>query len=200
MIGGGNTAIDVACEARRLGATDVTMVYRRTEAEMPAYEHEVEFARDEGVRFQWLTNPVRFVGTDRVEGVECVSMRLGEPDSSGRRRPEAVPGTEFVLPADTVVKAIGQQSRTELLSWIHGLELDSGLIRVDAETGRTSNPKYFAAGDAVNGGATVVEAVRGAKLAARAIDAVLKAGSAAGRAGAARPKDRTPRASQGGAR
>ncbi len=194
VIGGGNTAVDVACEARRLGATDVTMIYRRTEAEMPAYKHEVEFARDEGVRFQWLTNPVRFVGTDRVEGVECVSMRLGEPDSSGRRRPEAVPGTEFVLPADTVVKAIGQQSRTELLSWIRGLELDGGLIRVDAETGRTSNPKYFAAGDAVNGGATVVEAVRGAKLAARAIDAVLEAGSAA------RPKDRTPGASQGGAR
>ena len=173
VIGGGNTAVDVACEARRLGAPDVTMVYRRTEAEMPAYAHEVEFARDEGVRFQWLTNPIRFAGTSRVEGVECISMRLGDPDQSGRRRPEEVPGTEFVLPADTVVKAIGQQPRNELLSWIKGLELDGGLIRVDAETGRTSNPKYFAAGDAVNGGATVVEAVRGAKLAARAIDAVV---------------------------
>jgi dihydropyrimidine dehydrogenase (NAD+) subunit PreT len=173
VIGGGNTAVDVACEARRLGATEVTMVYRRTEAEMPAYAHEVAFAREEGVHFQWLTNPIRFVGTNRVEGVECVSMRLGEPDTSGRRRPEAVPGTEFVLPAETVVKAIGQQPRNELLSWIKGLELDGGLIRVDAGTGRTSNPKYFAAGDAVNGGATVVEAVRGAKLAARAIDAVL---------------------------
>ncbi len=176
VIGGGNTAIDVACEARRLGAAEVTMVYRRTEAEMPAYAHEVEFARDEGVHFQWLTAPVRFVGQDRVEGVECISMRLGEPDSSGRRRPEEVPGTEFVVAADTVVKAIGQQARRELLSWIDGLELDGGLIRVDAGTGRTSNPKYFAAGDAVNGGATVVEAVRGAKLAARAIDAILEAG------------------------
>jgi glutamate synthase (NADPH/NADH) small chain len=102
-------------------------------------------------------------------------MRLGEPDASGRRRPDTVPGTEFVLPADTVVKAIGQQPRAELLSWIEGLELDGGLVRVDAETGRTSNPKYFAAGDAINGGATVVEAVRGAKLAARTIDAVLGA-------------------------
>jgi glutamate synthase (NADPH/NADH) small chain len=175
VIGGGNTAVDVACEARRLGATEVTMVYRRTEAEMPAYPHEVKFARDEGVRFQWLTAPVRFVGDGRVEGVECRSMRLGEPDASGRRRPDTVPGTEFVLPADTVVKAIGQQPRAELLSWIEGLELDGGLVRVDAETGRTSNPKYFAAGDAINGGATVVEAVRGAKLAARTIDAVLGA-------------------------
>jgi dihydropyrimidine dehydrogenase (NAD+) subunit PreT len=175
VIGGGNTAVDVACEARRLGAPEVTIVYRRTEAEMPAYRHEVAFARAEGVRFQWLTAPVRFVGTGRVEGIECVSMRLGEPDASGRRRPEAVPGTEFVMPADTVVLAIGQQPRLELLSWIDDLELDGGLVRVDAGTGRTSNPKYFAAGDAVNGGATVVEAVRGAKLAARAIDAVLGA-------------------------
>jgi dihydropyrimidine dehydrogenase (NAD+) subunit PreT len=175
VIGGGNTAIDVACESRRLGAAEVTMVYRRTEAEMPAYAHEVEFARDEGVRFQWLTAPVRFLGTDRLEGVECISMRLGEPDASGRRRPEEVSGTEFVLPTETVVKAIGQQPRRELLSWIDGLELDGSLIRVDAGTGRTTNPKYFAAGDAVNGGATVVEAVRGAKLAARAIDAVLGA-------------------------
>jgi NADPH-dependent glutamate synthase beta subunit-like oxidoreductase len=175
VIGGGNTAIDVACESRRLGAAEVTMVYRRTEAEMPAYAHEVEFARDEGVRFQWLTAPVRFLGTDRLEGVECISMRLGEPDASGRRRPEEVSGTEFVLPTETVVKAIGQQPRRELLSRIDGLELDGSLIRVDAGTGRTTNPKYFAAGDAVNGGATVVEAVRGAKLAARAIDAVLGA-------------------------
>jgi glutamate synthase (NADPH/NADH) small chain len=175
VIGGGNTAVDVACEARRLGAPEVTMVYRRTEAEMPAYPHEVAFARAEGVRFQWLTAPVRFLGGDRVEGVECLTMRLGEPDGSGRRRPEGVPGTEFVVPADTVVKAIGQQPRLELLSWIDGLELDGGLVRVDAGTGRTSNPKYFAAGDAINGGATVVEAVRGAKLAARTIDAVLGA-------------------------
>ncbi len=94
-------------------------------------------------------------------------MRLGEPDASGRRRPEPVPGTEFVLTADTAVKAIGQQPRSELLSWVPGLELDGGLIPVDPETGRTSNPKYFAAGDAINGGSSAVEAVRGAKLVAR---------------------------------
>jgi dihydropyrimidine dehydrogenase (NAD+) subunit PreT len=170
VIGGGNTAVDVAREAVRLGGEVVALLYRRTEAEMPAYPHEVEEARDEGVRIVRLTAPVRFVGTDWLEGVECVHMRLGGRDESGRRRPEPVPGSEHVLPADTAVKAVGQAPRSELLSWIEGLELDRGRIKVDPATGRTTNPKYFSAGDAVSGGATVVEAVRGAKLAARAID------------------------------
>ncbi len=169
VIGGGNTAIDVACEACRLGAAEVTLIYRRTEAEMPAYAHEVEFARDEGVHFQWLTAPTRFLGEERLTGLECVSMRLGEPDASGRRRPEPVPGTEFVLPLDTVIQAIGQQPRSELLSWIPGLELDGGRIRVD-EHGRTTNPRYYAAGDAINGGSSAVEAVGGAKRVARAVE------------------------------
>jgi glutamate synthase (NADPH/NADH) small chain len=100
-------------------------------------------------------------------------MRLGEPDGGGRPRPEPVPGSEFLVPAETAIKAIGQRPRSELLGWIDGLELDHGLIRVDPETGRTTNPRYFAAGDATNGGATVVEAVRQAKTAARGIDALL---------------------------
>ncbi len=170
VIGGGNTAMDMACEALRLGAEHVTVLYRRTEAEMPAYPHEVEEARREGARFEWLVSPLRFLGTEHVEGVECRRMELGAPDESGRRRPEPVPGTEFVVPADTVVKAIGQRPRAEFLGWIEGLELDRGLVSVDPETGQTGNPKFFAAGDATNGGATAVEAVRGAKLAARAID------------------------------
>jgi glutamate synthase (NADPH/NADH) small chain len=99
-------------------------------------------------------------------------MELGPEDESGRRRPVEIPGSEFVLPVDTVVKAIGQQPRTELLSWIDGLELHRGLIAVDDE-GRTTNPHWFAAGDATNGGATVVEAVREAKSAARGVDAFL---------------------------
>lgn len=169
VIGGGNTAVDAAREAVRLGAEVVTLAYRRTEAEMPAYDHEVEEAREEGVTFHWLAAPVRFLGEHRLMGVECSLMQLGPPDESGRRRPEIVPGSDFVLPAETVIVAIGQQPRRDLLGWIGGLELDGGRIRVDAETGRTGNPKYFAAGDAVSGGATVVEAVRGAKLAARAI-------------------------------
>ncbi len=174
VIGGGNTAIDVAIESIRLGADEVTMVYRRTRDEMPAYPHEVEQALAEGIHILFLANPVRFVGERRVAGVECLEMRLGEPDESGRRRPEPVPGSEFLLEADTVVKAIGQRPRAEFLSWVDGLELDrSGHVVVD-DGGRTGNPRYYAAGDACNGGATVVEAVRGAKLAAASIAETLR--------------------------
>ena len=176
VIGGGNTAIDVAREAVRLGAEPVTIVYRRTEAEMPAYPHEVEEARAEGVELLWLTAPVRFVGEERLEAVECRSMRLGEPDASGRRRPVPVPASEFLLPADTAVNAIGQEPRAEFLGWIEGLEMDRGRPKIEPETGRTTNPKFFAAGDAVNGGATVVEAVRGAKIAARGVHVWLAGG------------------------
>jgi dihydropyrimidine dehydrogenase (NAD+) subunit PreT len=171
VIGGGNTAVDVAREARMLGAPRVTMLYRRTRAEMPAYPHEIEEAVDEGVEIEWLTVPLRFAGAKSLTGVECRRCRLGAPDESGRRSPEEMPGTEFVLPADTAVKAIGQRNRTELFSLIDGLELDRGRPKVDPETGQTTNPKYFAAGDVTNGGATVVEAVRAAKIAARGIDA-----------------------------
>jgi dihydropyrimidine dehydrogenase (NAD+) subunit PreT len=175
VVGGGNTAIDVAREALRLGAADVALVYRRSEAEMPAYSHEVDEARAEGVRFRFLADPVRFLGPNRLEAVECRRMALGAPDASGRRRPEPVPNSSFLLPADTAVKAIGQQPRRELGDWIRELELDeSGLVRVDLATGQTSNPKFFAGGDLINGGASVVEAVRGAKRAARAIDEWLR--------------------------
>jgi len=175
VIGGGNTAVDVAREAVRLGAETVRMVYRRTVDEMPAYPHEVIEARDEGVEIEWLTIPVRFVGEDRLEGVECRRAELGEPDESGRRRPHEIPGSEFVIPCETAVKAIGQRGRTEFLELVEGLELDHGRIVVD-EHGRTTNPKYFAAGDALNGGATVVEAVRGAKIAAQGVHEALKEG------------------------
>ena len=113
VVGGGNTAVDVAIEAKRLGADVSLLLYRRTEQEMPAYEHEVELARREGVEIRFLTSPVAFVGDGHVEGVRCAEMRLGAPDESGRRRPEPVPGSEFVIPVDTVVKAIGQQPRDE---------------------------------------------------------------------------------------
>lgn len=169
VIGGGNTAIDVAIEAVRLGARNVTIFYRRTESEMPAYKHEIEEARKEGVSFQFLTNPLGFMGEERLQLMECQYMKLGEPDRSGRPRPVPIPGTEFKVPVDTVIKAIGQQKREEFLGWIDGLELDHGLIRIDSKTGQTSNPKYFAGGDALNGGATVVEAVRDGKKAAKAI-------------------------------
>ncbi len=174
VIGGGNTAMDVAREAVRLGAEDVRLLYRRTEAEMPAFHFEVEGARTEGVHFEWLTNPVAFTGDGHVTGVICQRMRLGEPDASGRARPVAQPGSEFVLPVDTVIRAVGQEPRLEFLQWIEGLELRNGRPVVDPATGQTTNPRYFAGGDVLNGGGTVVAAVRAAKIAAFGIDAYLR--------------------------
>jgi glutamate synthase (NADPH/NADH) small chain len=164
VIGGGNTAVDVAVEAKRLGADVSLLLYRRTEQEMPAYEHEVELARREGVEIRFLTSPVGFVGEGHVEGVRCAEMRLGEPDESGRRRPEPVPGSDFVIPVGTVVKAIGQRPREEFAQLLESAEAD----------GRTSNPMVFAAGDAVNGGASVVQAVAEAKRAVQALDEWLR--------------------------
>ena len=174
VVGGGNTAIDVAREALRLGAQRVTLLYRRTEKEMPAYAHEVREARDEGVAFQFLAEPVRFLGNGHVDQVECRRMQLGAPDASGRSRPEPVTGSEFLLPADTVVMAIGQQRRLEFFSWIDGLRLDHGLVIADTATGQTSVSKYFAGGDAANGGATVVQAVHAGTVAAYGIDRYLR--------------------------
>jgi glutamate synthase (NADPH/NADH) small chain len=164
VIGGGNTAVDVAVEAKRLGADVSLLLYRRAEQEMPAYEHEVDLARREGVEIHFLTSPVAFVGEDRIEGVHCAEMRLGTPDESGRRRPEPVPGSEFVIPVDTVVKAIGQQPRGEFRALLESVDPD----------GRTLNPKIFAAGDAVNGGGSVVQAVREAKRTVSALDEALR--------------------------
>jgi NADPH-dependent glutamate synthase beta subunit-like oxidoreductase len=141
---------------------------------MPAYPYEVEEAEEEGVHFQWLAAPVRFLGHHRLVAVECRSMELGEPDASGRRRPEPVTGSDFAIPAETAVKAIGQRGRDELAELVEGLRLSRGRVEVDPATGRTSNPKFFAGGDAVNGGSSAVEAVREAKLAARAIDEALR--------------------------
>ncbi|MGZ8695059.1 MAG: NAD(P)-dependent oxidoreductase [Gaiellaceae bacterium] len=177
VIGGGNTAVDVAREAIRLGAEDVTMIYRRTRREMPAYAYEVAEAEEEGVRFRWLANPVRFLGSQRLEGVECVRMALGDPDDGERRRPVLLPGSEVVVAADTAVKAIGQRPRSELAEWIRGLELERGVVAADPLTGRTGNPKFFAGGDVVNGGTSAVQAVQEGKRAARAIDEWLRCGS-----------------------
>jgi len=167
VIGGGNTAVDVAVEAKRLGAAVSLLLYRRTEDEMPAYDHEVELARREGVEIRFLTNPVAFVGNGYIEGVRCAEMQLGDPDESGRRRPEPVPGSDFVVPVDMVVKAIGQRPRDEFRALLESVD----------ENGRTSNPKIFAAGDAVNGGASVVQAVREAKRAVSALDESLRCAS-----------------------
>lgn len=173
VVGGGNTAVDVAREAVRLGAEVVTLAYRRTPAEMPAYPHEVLEASEEGVQFEWLAEPVRFVGRERLEAVVCQLMQLGAPDASGRRRPEPIDGTEFTILADTVVCAIGQQPRPEIHRLVDGVATDRGRVVVDAH-GRTTHPKIFAGGDAVNGGKSAVQSVADGKRAARAIDERLR--------------------------
>jgi glutamate synthase (NADPH/NADH) small chain len=172
-IGGGNTAIDVAREALRLGADRSTLVYRRREEDMPAYPHEVEEAKDEGVELVFQHLPVRFVGSRHLEGVELQSVRLEDADGSGRPRPVPVAGSEFVLPCSTAVRAIGQQPRNAFLEAIDGLELRKGIVAID-EDGRTSNPRYYAGGDATNGGATAVQAVAHGKRAALAMAAAVR--------------------------
>ncbi|GHF36166.1 glutamate synthase (NADPH/NADH) small chain [Deinococcus metalli] len=174
VIGAGNTAIDAATIARRHGA-DVTMVYRRTEAEMTAYRHEYEFALHEGINYQFLTQPVRVVTEgDTVTGLECVRMVLGVPDASGRPSPRPLPGSEFVIPCDQVIKAIGQEKPA--LAVALGLELDHGYIAVDGGM-RTSIPRVYAGGDCVRarGTASTVMAVQDGKYAAAAIHEQLSA-------------------------
>lgn len=172
IVGGGNTAIDAATVSKRLGAEEVTVVYRRTEKEMPAYRPEVDFARLEGVQFRWLTAPVSIAGNGRVSGLKCVRMALGEPDASGRPRPVPVAGSEQVIDVDLVIKALGQSPATVLAEDL-GIETKSGLIQVDPASGRTSNPRVFAGGDCVRGGSEVVFAVREGKRAALGIDAAI---------------------------
>ena len=179
VLGGGNTAIDVAREAIRMGARNVTVLYRRTINEMPAFRHEVEAARREGVHFQWLVAPERVIGEMRAEGIECVYTRLESSPEGGRRKPAKVDGTDFTVPADTVVLALGQRKRTDLFAQIKGLELTNDLVAVD-ENHRTSNPKVYAGGDCTNGGATVVEAVAHGMTAARAIDRQIEPNGAEG--------------------
>jgi glutamate synthase (NADPH/NADH) small chain len=153
-------------------------VYRRTKKEMPARVEEVERAEEEGVNCIILTNPVRFVGNDNgwVTGIECIQMELGEPDESGRRRPVPVPGSEFVIPIDTVVVAIGQGPNPLFLESVSGLALNrKGYIVADPETGATSLRGVFAGGDIVTGAATVISAMGAGKKAARAIERFLEA-------------------------
>jgi len=173
-IGAGNTAIDVVTAAKRLGAEFVYLVYRRSEQEMPAFRYEYELAKKDGVIFYWQTQPVRVRGKNGVvTGLECLRTRLGAPDRRGRRTPEPIPGTEFVLEVDMVVRAVGQKPVTEFLRGALGIELEKdGRVAVNAMQ-QTSSTKYFAGGDCVNGGKEVVDAVAEGMAAARGIDAWL---------------------------
>jgi len=169
VIGGGNVAIDCACSARRLGSKKVMIIYRRSKAEMPAWESEYELACKEGIEFHWLTLPKAIRGNQKVEKIECIKMKLGEPDESGRRQPIQIPGSEFEIQADIVVEALGQEIDEELIAKLN-IRSEGGRVVINGETGQTSNPKIFAGGDIVNGGKTAVEAVGEGKRAAHGID------------------------------
>jgi len=176
VIGAGNTAIDAATASKRLGAEEVSIVYRRSLAEMPAYAFEYDFAKMDGVIFRWLTAPVQVLGEwGHVSGLECVRMKLGAPGPDGRAKPEAIAGSTFTLPVDMVIKAVGQEGRFEWLAPL-GLAMKGGRFVVDPQTGATSHPKLFAAGDCAGEGgaeATVVAVVEAGKRAAFGIDAKL---------------------------
>jgi NADPH-dependent glutamate synthase beta subunit-like oxidoreductase len=175
IIGGGNTAIDCARTCWRLGASEVTVLYRRSRAEMPANDIEVEEAEHEGVKFHFLAAPTRLIGEDgKLTGIEFIRMELGEPDASGRRRPVPVEGSEEVLPVDNVIAAIGQFPD---LAFMENDENASAIERTrwntiaadEKGTMATNVMGVFAAGDTVSGAATVVEAIGGGRRAARAI-------------------------------
>jgi dihydropyrimidine dehydrogenase (NAD+) subunit PreT len=176
VIGGGNTAIDAANAARRLGAEDVHLFYRRTEKEMPAFSFEYDHSKVEGVQFHWNAQPVVIIERDgRAVGVRFVRTIPGEPDASGRRKAEPVPESEFDFACDTVIPAVGQSRVTRLLQDTSGIDLKGGLIAIDRATGRTGNRKYYAGGDCVNGGREVVDAVADGKRAALAMIAQMDA-------------------------
>ncbi len=175
VIGGGNVAMDSARTALRLGAEKVYLVYRRTENEMPARIEETHHAREEGIDFRTLTLPTRVLGSDGwVAGMECLKMKLGEPDKSGRPRPLPIEGSQFVLDVDVVIVAIGTSANPLLLTTIPDLNLTTrGYIEADSETGATSKPGVFAGGDIVTGAATVILAMGAGRKAARTIQSYL---------------------------
>ena len=177
-IGGGNTAIDTARTALRLGASESLIIYRRSRSEMPARAEEVLHAEEEGVQFHFLTSPTAFLGSKgRLVSVECVRNELGEPDESGRRSPVSIPGSNFALPADIAILAIGQSVNPIATRDTMGIHIGKdNLVLVDPDTMKTSLKGVFAAGDAISGGATVSKAIGEARIAAREIDAYLNSG------------------------
>ncbi|MBY6085035.1 NAD(P)-dependent oxidoreductase [Priestia flexa] len=179
VVGAGNTAIDGATCSMRLGAKNVKILYRRTSAEMTAYDFEYEFAKQDGVEFRWLTAPVRIVGNDKneVTGIECIKMELKESEDDGRKKPVPIEGSEFLIKVDAVIKAIGQERYLSLINQFE-LKQDGGVVLIDQDTFQTSNPKVFACGDVVfgkgQGEAMVVTAAQQGKQTAYGIHAQLK--------------------------
>ena len=175
VVGGGNVAMDAARTALRLGA-EVHIVYRRTEAELPARREEVHHAAEEGIIFDMLTNPVEVIGDEKgwVKALKCIKMELGEPDESGRRSPVPVAGSEFEIPTETVIMALGTSPNPLISKTTQGLETSKRGCLVANEEGATTRPGVFAGGDAVTGAATVILAMGAGRTAAKAIDAYLK--------------------------
>jgi len=172
VIGGGNVAMDAARTSLRLGADEVYIVYRRAREQMPARAEEAHHAEEEGVQFKLLQNPVEILGDDkqRVIGMKCIKMELGEPDASGRRRPVAIEGSEFVLDVDMVIVAIGNSPNPIIPNSTPGLNVSAwGTIEIEEESGMSSIPGVFAGGDIVTGAATVISAMGAGKRAARGI-------------------------------
>jgi len=180
VLGGGNVAMDCARTAVRMGSREVSIIYRRTRDEMPARTEEIEHAEQEGVRFRFLTNPIRFIGDDRrwVKQMECVQMQLGEPDASGRPRPIPKAGSNFLMDVDMVVVAVGAGPNPVLFSGSPGLErTERGYVKAYTPSGRTSVPGVWAGGDIVTGSATVILAMGAARQAANDMHEYLMSGS-----------------------
>ena len=175
VVGGGNVAMDAARTALRLGA-DTSIIYRRTEVELPARKEEVHHAKEEGIDFQMLTNPVEIIGDENgwVKALRCIRMELGEPDESGRRSPVPIPGSEFEIPTETVIMALGTAPNPLIVNTTGGLEATRRGGLVADEEGRTTREGIFAGGDAVTGAATVILAMGAGRKAAKAIDEYLK--------------------------
>ena len=169
VLGAGNTAMDCAGTALRLGAKRVLLIYRRSRVEMPAWKSEVELAFKEGTEIMLLTAPKRILGKKKVQAIECIKMKLGPKDESGRRRPIPVPGSEFIIQVDTVIQALGQETDSDFIRGL-GLRTDKRGRAKIRKNGFTNVPGVFAGGDVVSGGATAVEAIAAGKAAAEAID------------------------------
>ena len=172
IVGGGNVAMDAARSAKRLGVEEVTIVYRRSMEELPARREEVEHAQEEGIIFNLLTNPVRVIGDENgwMCGLECVKMELGEPDESGRRRPQVIEGSNFVIEADCMIMSIGTSPNPLIRSTTKGLETNRKGCLIADENGLTTREGVYAGGDAVTGAATVIMAMGAGKTAAKAMD------------------------------
>lgn len=177
VIGGGNVAMDAARSAKRLGAENVSIIYRRSEEEMPARNEEIHHAKEEGIAFRLLNNPVAMLddGTGKVGKIECVEMELGEPDESGRRRPVEKKGSNFTIDVDCVIVAIGNSPNPLIRTTTKGIEANRrGCLVVEEDTMRTTRQGVYAGGDAVTGAATVILAMGAGRQAAKSIDEYIK--------------------------